>query len=147
MQVTWLCMGCGITPERATKTVDGYAAHHVFSVRAQEAFGRATILVARVVEPFGSVVRCHELARAVLLALEARGGSPLVLQDGECAGVQHSWLVIDSAILDVYTVARLPMVQLVDVVTPTLQCRLYRCGPMRDDIDHAMVATLRKQMG
>jgi hypothetical protein len=92
------------------------------------------------------VFRCHEIARAVGQVLK------LPVQDGWYGAIEHSWLWIPQegpssygfeydAILDVYAVGRLPMVQLVmsdrsagHYAAGGLGASLYREGPPRKDI-------------
>lgn len=92
----------------------------------------ATELVACVSER-EPVVRCHELARTVIRFLEHRWD----VVDGHFGSCQHSWLVgvapqHDPVILDVYCVARLPMVQLLYHRT-NLQLP-YKPGERREDV-------------
>ena len=108
----------------------GYAAS-VIPVEIQALRERAAKLVGWLPEG----MRCHEVARAVGEVL----GLPVV--DGRYGCVNHSWLVVDGYILDVYCVGRLPLVQVVDM-SPTLPHRSdYQEGTARGDIDHAAVAS------
>jgi hypothetical protein len=89
----------------------------------------------------GSLIRCHELARAVGDWLE------LDVIDGKFCHVDHSWLLVEDRspreshlILDVYAVAQLPQVQLVNLswhVHEFQQC--YIKGAPRKDIDRKLV--------
>lgn len=97
-----------------------------------------------VIEPEGVRYRCHEIARAVAAQRFVFG----TVEDGNCLGVEHSWIRLGTGnILDPYVMARLPMVQLVNVRSPTLQRDLYRVEPMRTDIDIVLVAALALVMG
>jgi hypothetical protein len=84
------------------------------------------------------------MARAVGKALN------LAVVDGAFLRVHHSWLSVDhgGAILDVYSVGRLPMVQLVDLRNlASLPMRvLYREGASRDDIREEVIAELLAAM-
>lgn len=92
------------------------------------------------------LVRCHELTRAVCRFLE----HPWTLRDGKFGSVQHTWLVgqprsgYAPAILDVYSVARLPMVQLVynlnRVELP------YQALESRNDIHNDVVRSLVQEL-
>jgi len=85
--------------------------------------------------PWGTLLRCHELARVVgeLLDLE--------YVDGLYSGfMEHSWCLmperhdrIGRNILDVYPVGRFPLPQLVDGCHSAL-AKLYAIGDMRTDI-------------
>lgn len=88
--------------------------------------------------------RCHELARAI---------APLVkgeVRDGKFSSVNHSWIVLEQGrsgplILDVYAVAQLPQVQLVNCswhVRDLQNC--YVDGPERDDIRNDVVVEMKK---
>lgn len=98
-------------------------------------------------------IRCHELARAVGLALAVeRSGDPNIVVDGVFGAVDHSWLVLDpygdgasAMILDVYTVGRLPMVQLVDPTVPGAG-KHYQPRAKRTDINEALVRELAAEM-
>jgi len=75
--------------------------------------------------------RCHELARAVLLALT--GDLPtLLIQDGKVGFVEHTWLRFTATgnVLDVYRPGVLPGVLLVD----GMLAGDYKIGAVRNDI-------------
>ncbi len=96
-----------------------------------------------VIEPEGVRYRCHEIARAVAAQTHVWG----VVEDGNCGGADHSWIRLSTGnILDPYVCWRLPMVQLVDVRSPTLQRDLYRVEAERTDIDEDLVAKLSAEM-
>lgn len=117
-----------------------YAEAKVFPLSVVADFYRATRLVNRLsaYDPTGDWVRCHELARAI---------SPLLLTkwevvDGKYGPCEHSWLMNDrGVILDVYAVARLPQVQLIDGLWPGNYKRFRREEP-RTDIKHGVVRWL-----
>lgn len=97
---------------------------------------------------FGQPIRCHELARAVLLELppEARNGDDaLVVQDGRVDHIEHSWLrfIKSSHIIDVYRPGVLPSVMLVDQF---IASGSYHPGSRRDDISTVCVKRLRQEM-
>lgn len=131
----------------------GYSDLVVFPDWAKAAFRMATAIVESVEDlgdprGGGPCVRCHELARVVLPFLEE--GWRVV--DGKFGIVDHSWLVRTersgdfgwSYVLDVYSVARLPMVQLVD---PTRKCPLpFKARAPREDIDADVIARLDRQL-
>lgn len=93
-------------------------------------------------------LRCHEVARAVGEMLE------LQVQDGWYGNVDHTWLWVRNdrdhrgAILDVYAVGRLPMVQLVSLDSVIGHYRagssasLYRESRPRTDIRATIVQML-----
>lgn len=107
----------------------GYTTHI-----ASEPFLRALELATRFVgrmpiaDPSGRDVRCHEIARSTVWYLskfqfgEQANGCKMKVVDGVYGIVDHSWILLSyanqHAILDVYAVGRLPMVQLCLVETP-----------------------------
>lgn len=115
----------------------GYSEEEVFPKVELAYWRKATRLVEAIPEPWilGSgprapdrskppIIRCHELARAVSFALDEprlSGVFPGVV-DGKYGAVEHSWIKLVNSngrtkgcVLDVYSVGRLPMVQLVDL--------------------------------
>lgn len=89
----------------------GYA-YEVFSEEHLELFHKADELVKKAFwkDSQNRLVRCHELARAVGRVLR------LKWVDGKYATCEHSWLKLNErTIIDVYTPARLPVVQLIDL--------------------------------
>lgn len=135
-----------------------YSETDVFTDYALEAFREASQLLARIADPAPGVPawRCHEVARAVRYVLHARPGKVKLLDvvDGKFSGADHSWLEIARgttagwpALLDVYAVGSLPMVQLLDT-TPLLGGRkaLYEQGEERDDISVGALEALIEQM-
>ncbi|KKK91617.1 hypothetical protein LCGC14_2711170, partial [marine sediment metagenome] len=91
----------------------------------------------------GRDVRCHEVVRALRLYLE----NDVRTQDGHYGIVEHSWFWLSSKpliiragglvppILDVYSVGRVPMVQLVDTaLTLPHNGYLFVPGEPREDI-------------
>ncbi len=121
----------------------GYAYQEIFSIRELTLYKRACELVARVpYEWNGSVIRCHELVRAVAKFTD------LTYTDGYYGMCEHSWLWLKPLeefsslprILDVYTPGRIPQVQLVD---PSMNLPFeYRRGPPREDIRDSVVTEL-----
>jgi hypothetical protein len=111
---------------------------------AVRAFHRATELVCYLESHLQSDgkewIRCHELARAVEPFLEA--GWTIV--DGYHGSVQHSWLVREGVILDVYCVARLPMVQVVSGHWVAMDA--YKAGAIRRDIRKKALAALDSKL-
>lgn len=138
----------------------GYACTNYFKAYAVELFERAVKLVEALPEPADvDSIRCHELARAVQIELWPHGTTTVV--DGKFGSVEHSWLELGTGagaqatysrgepyqrariILDVYSVARTPMVQLVDPREwPVWLAPLYIAGPRREDINEAKVVAL-----
>ena len=100
--------------------------------------------VARISNTWGNELRCHELARAVwLVTYGRRRKHRLVVVDGKCGPIEHSWLCFpDSIILDPYVPGRAPAVQLIDPFVGA-----YRPGDRRHDIRHSMVNQLVIEMG
>jgi hypothetical protein len=140
--------------------VKSYAERQIFHEAAMAIWADAVDIVKRVSPRHGNEVRCHELARAALTALEALNHEKLVmanaslqLYDGQLWAIEHSWLVYrwndevapKRFILDVYTPGRLPQVQLLDGEHFAI-CRGYKPGPVRTDIDLSMFATLLREM-
>lgn len=133
-------------------SVRGYAERKMIPSAIREKFE----LAARLVQCLDSLpedvqqrVRCHELARAVAKTLYISG-----VVDGKYGIVDHSWIELfardegyrDRYILDVYSCGRLPMVQVLDTFFGLKHADLYVTGPLRDDIDDAMVGVLRDVM-
>lgn len=131
----------------------------IFSKEELQLFNRATRLVNALEVEDLAEVRCHELARAVAHVLnDAAPGIDVHVQDGYYGFVDHSWIwttrpdpsrIITPRlglpnILDVYSVGRLPLVQLVDCQHPQLPHVgwAYRPGELRKDIQHGVLGTL-----
>lgn len=135
-----------------------YSAYDVFAKAELRLFRAVTRAVKRLPgDPM--TLRCHELTRAVAWLPMPRG-IELLVQDGLFGMVDHSWLLIWAphektqsrhsrvtySILDVYSVGRLPQVQLLDLAVPTHHNALYRPGPPRDDIDQPLVHRLVREL-
>ena len=122
----------------------GYSELDLFKPWAVRAYARATQMVDGILSSFEDDgeewIRCHEVARAVLPFLD-RGWEVV---DGRYQSVQHSWLLREGVILDVYAVARLPMVHLVGGHWSSLDA--YVLGPKRRDIRDAIVASLMEDI-
>ena len=96
--------------------------------------------MAHVSDGWGNELRCHELARAIHHVI---GDRTLVVVDGHCGPVEHSWLrCADGVIIDAYVPGRLPSVQIVD----TIVAGPYRPGPERRDIRGEIVDQLIVEM-
>ena len=124
----------------------GYALANRFGTRAVEDFEAATKLVERLPERAkdGYLIRCHEVVRALKTLLPNH--KTWVIQDGSYRTVEHTWLYSSSGIiLDLYSVARFPMVQLFD---GWAFCHrgtdLFKPGSTRTDIREKDVRLLRK---
>lgn len=125
-----------------------YSEKEVFTSAELDALARASRLVAKIdARDFESVIRCHELARAVGRLLDLRHEDGVYSANASDGGVDHSWLFVPNSwggcsILDVYAVGRLPQVQLVycGVTVPHHRCFLARGE--RDDIDGQVVDKL-----
>jgi hypothetical protein len=105
------------------------------------------LYVGRVGKHWGNELRCHELARAVhtVLCIEDSGivdRCGLIVVDGQCGPVEHSWLVGGGFVLDPYAPGRLPAVQIVDA----LLAMMYRVGVRRQDIRPGIVKQLIREM-
>lgn len=107
-------------------------------------------------------LRCHELTRAVahIMRRDLPGDAAIYVHDGQYGMVDHSWMWLRppanpdgslrhhglvTSILDVYAVARLPQVQLVNahvLGTRKINDVSYRTGPDRTDIDDRVVNRL-----
>lgn len=123
----------------------GYSERHHFDERALQIWERATKLVESIpthLDAMGREIRCHEVARALgnVFGLE--------VADGCTIGVDHSWLIINrSTLLDPYAPGRMPMVQLVDLGSPTLHRLNYNLDlRARDDVRADVVETLTTWM-
>lgn len=148
-----------------------YAERHCFTQLQVDAWRRATDWVSRIRLPWeDSELRCHELVRAVAYGFRFTRHE-LVVVDGKCGIVEHSWLIWDSsrsdvgtleylrkqgrtaeimhaashgAILDVYTPGCVPQVQLIDSL---MAFGRYLIGAQRDDIREDVVQRLICEMG
>lgn len=122
----------------------GYAANNIFPAPLQRDFDRATVLVSRLPEKDfkGRLIRCHEVVRALKGMLPSPLGTWHV-QDGHYRTVEHTWLVTypSGHILDLYSVARYPMVQLLDWQIH-FHRDLFRPGDKRHDIRNKVVRDL-----
>jgi hypothetical protein len=86
-------------------------------------------------------LRCHEVARAVAIVLG------LEVQDGKYGMVEHSWVLLPrrtycSTILDVYSVGRLPLVQLIHHTEILPHYDSYKAGDPRDVVEQEIVDLL-----
>jgi hypothetical protein len=94
-----------------------YSEHEVFTHEDLLIFHEATRIVGVMprLDRSGEYIRCHELARVVSRRIHKQIGKTLEVVDGIYeVGAQHSWCVTPRGhVLDVYTVARIPPVQLV----------------------------------
>jgi len=118
-----------------------YAERVCFLRSHKELLFRVEPLVARVSGAWGNELRCHELARAVHVIV-ADEEPKLVVVDGKCGPIEHSWLALPDAIIDPYVPGRLPAVQIVDPIVALD----YRPGKRRSDIRQAIVAALVLEM-
>ncbi len=113
-----------------------YAERACFHPSHLRVLARAQVLVSRVSDAWGNELRCHELARAVQRVL---GDHTLVVVDGHCGPVDHSWIRFsDGSILDVYVPGRLPSVQIVDAIVAVA----YRAGEPRHDVRRSILDKL-----
>jgi hypothetical protein len=122
---------------------------------AQELLERAAEMVRHLpdeVDPAG--VRCHELARAVATCLIRRDPAweqYIKVIDGTYDHVDHSWIYLlwgSGYVLDVYTVGRLPQVQLVQSHSLLQGTRaLYKAGSPRQDIRSEVVEAMLCALG
>lgn len=119
----------------------GYSGLEVFKGEECEVLEKATAIVQQLPEKFeGKLLRCHEVSRVVgkLLGLKVR--------DGRYGPYDHSWCLLPMHthvrhILDPYCIARLPQVQIIELVVP--HSDLYVVSDeVRDDIDAKLVAYL-----
>jgi hypothetical protein len=99
--------------------------------------------VSRVSNTWGNELRCHELARAVHFVISDHVHEQLLVVDGKCGPIEHSWLRFsDGVILDPYAPGRMPVVQIVSPLTGTA----YLAGAPRSDIRQAIVDRLVLEM-
>jgi hypothetical protein len=125
----------------------GYAGCRVFSALELRDFRWATAVVKRLPEKDskGRLIRCHEVARALQTLLPSYPEGIWELDDGHYQTVEHSWLWNGRGhVLDLYSVARFPVVQLVDW-NIHFHRDLFRPGDRRRDIRHSVVRFLRSQ--
>lgn len=117
-----------------------YAERACFTPEQIALLARAQEAIARISNAWDKELRCHELARAVQRVC----ARDLVVVDGKCGPIEHSWLVWpdDYVILDPYVPGRLPAVQLVDPIVGMA----YRPGGQRSDIRQQIVARLVLEM-
>ena len=128
-----------------------YSESEVFSKEDVENYQHATKIVDLLpdTDTKGRILRCHEVARVVGKIL----GLPV--EDGKFeVGVEHSWCPLPSRhILDVYTVGRLPPVQLVACVSSLpnrFTAKNIDLEVREDVVDHLVrlvVATLARMDG
>jgi len=109
-----------------------------FTLEDLEFWARATHLVEAIPDTMDKPIRCHEVARAVGRILD------LPVVDGHYGAVDHSWLMTRTRsnkpkILDVYSVGRLPQVQLLVLDPGTSHTTIFRPGPYRTDIRNDVV--------
>jgi hypothetical protein len=115
------------------------ACFHRSHVRALE---RAQIFVAHLSDAWGNELRCHELVRALQSVMS---NNTLVVVDGHCGMVEHSWLRFsDGVILDAYAPGRLPSVQIID--GGQIVAFAYRAGEARCDIRRSVVDRIVAEM-
>lgn len=144
--------------------MEGYALSskdgRLFTLVEVAAFDHATEMIAGLdegeipVRRLGAsgLLRCHELARGVAEVLKRRGLVGWTVVDGLYGLVDHSWLVSERGnILDVYAIAALPMVQLVNtgcagVRRPRQGYPGYREGEPRTDILEDVVQWLVEEL-
>jgi hypothetical protein len=123
--------------------VKGFAATKLFSEAALWDQARAAALVDQFPETDleGEALRCHEVVRAVRDRLHTP--DQWELTDGFYKTVNHTWLINrDGHILDVYSVARYPVVQLFDTDVH-FHRDIFRPKKPRDDIREHVVEYLR----
>jgi hypothetical protein len=119
-----------------------YAERVCFRASHLRLLSRVEACVSRVSPSWGNELRCHELARAVHLAVTDHEHKITVI-DGKCGPIEHTWLYLGGGvILDPYAPGRLPAVQLVDLVVGTA----YRSGDPRSDIRYTIVNRLVLEM-
>lgn len=120
-----------------------YAERVIFRPKHIRLLRKVQESVGRVSKAWGNELRCHELARAVWLVVYGRRRKHrLVVVDGKCGPIEHSWLCFpDGMILDPYVPGRAPAVQIIDPFVGT-----YRPGETRHDIRHSIVHQLVIEM-
>lgn len=119
-----------------------YSEKNIFTPRAIKYFKFATEKIKELGDSRGEIIRCHELARAIHRLID---DSDVKVVDGLYAAVDHTWLMVDCFILDVYKVGSLPMVQL-SAIVPGEQLQ-YREDSFRFDIDDEEISLLVSMMG
>lgn len=131
----------------------GYSGNEVFTLGQQIALDLARGWVDALPERdgYGKELRCHEVARIIARKLRNETAehrlARVVVQDGYFGIVEHSWLELFSVaspmvILDVYSVGRLPVVQLIAADTKLKYDKLFEPGDQRTDIRYGVVESL-----
>jgi len=131
--------------------MQGYSAEYVFDPQHMHRWRRAGKLMEGLDEKTDGLWRCHEIVRAVYMFMSL--GDIARVVDGKCGLVDHSWIELDrQTILDVYTVGRLPVVQLLHVDVSSLiqspygHVQLYVEDPFpRKDIDWDDVGLIKNR--
>jgi hypothetical protein len=133
--------------------MNGYTEDKRIGASALGAYAGACLLLFDIKEPYPGYFRCHEVVRFVYRYMKKHDTSlgrlmrTMRVVDGVFAGVEHSWIELaPDIILDVYAVARVPMVQLIDAAAYTLLPRLFKEGPYRTDIDESKIEELQSQI-
>lgn len=134
----------------------GYSEREVFTELELGKLAAAISYVGRLDESkMEGVVRCHELARAVGRILRLAHEDGMYCPAGSEGGINHTWLLVPHegkgkiaghSILDVYSVGRLPQVELLHcgLTVPHHVCFMPRTE--RNDIDERMVLRLIQAM-
>jgi len=128
----------------------GYSEQKIFDMKALDAFHIAERAVAKVEDP-GLEIRCHEIVRAVWNVLSGHDIHPVKirLMDGHYGAIEHSWLMVDSDVLDVYCCGALPQVQLIAPQVRDMPPIKFIYRPSlypRDDIREDVVEQLTRVM-
>ena len=119
-----------------------YAERMCFTAEHMQLLRYVETCVARIAASWGNELRCHELARAVL-RVTAHKPYELIVVDGKCGPIEHSWLCFsDGVILDLYVPGRVPAVQIIDPIVGVS----YRSGPSRSDIQPEIIDQLVLEM-
>lgn len=142
--------------------MNGYSNDEIFTPDERRAFLAAEELVKRLpdYDAKGDRLRCHEVVRLVSWAMTPIIHGEWDVVDGHFATVEHSWLVSRTrakslagyergTILDCYTVARLPMVQLLSrsVHFHDVLVGAFRPGGPRGDIRADVMTSARDRIG
>jgi len=131
--------------------VISYSEVHIFRPPQLRAFRLATAVVYNVQDP-DLKIRCHEIVRAVWNVLASRQIKDIKIRivDGHYGDIEHSWLMLDNDVLDVYCCGALPMVQLIAPQVRDMPPLKFIYRPSlypRDDIRQDVVEQLTRTMG
>ena len=124
----------------------GYSEKNVFTKKAKHCLKIANDIIEYMGNGYNKI-RCHELARVCYKIIKENRYPEIVIVDGLYGAVDHSWLIIDNVILDVYVIGRLPQTQLVSPSIPGIRFdQTYKERAERTDIDEKLINRIVKKV-